>query len=241
MPKSRYLVGISAVKLELESPPVKSVLKGSEFMTPLVKWANAFAGTTVAILACIEFVDRPVALLFQKTVTRPDALTTFTHAPDPLLPLAAAVFLGLGFWSLSGRILSRAQNCVMLSSISLMIADIMKEELKLAFGRTWPDTWLGNNPSFLRDGVYGFHFFHGGRAYASFPSGHMAVTCAVLSVLWFFYPAWRTVYVIVGVPVAAGLVGANYHFVSDVIAGSFVGISIGWMLTSVWNATGHRT
>ena len=30
--------------------------------------------------------------------------------------------------------------------------------------------------------------------------------------------------------VAIGLIGANYHFVSDVIAGGFVGISSGWML-----------
>jgi len=33
----------------------------------------------------------------------------------------------------------------------------------------------------LRDGSYGFGPFHGGQNYASFPSGHTAVTCSVIS------------------------------------------------------------
>lgn len=209
-------------------------------MTPSSKWTIAFACTTAAVFACVQLVDRPVAILFKKTVTRPEAFTTLTHAPDPLLPVAGAVFLGLGLWVLSGRVLSCAQNCALLCSMSLMIAETIKSELKFVFGRTWPDSWLGDNPSFLRDGTYGFHFFHGDRAFASFPSGHMAVSCAVLSVLWFFYPKWRTVYGLAGLAVAAGLVGANYHFVSDVIAGSFVGISSGWMLTALWKARDYR-
>ena len=33
--------------------------------------------------------------------------------------------------------------------------------------------------------------------------------------------------------VAVGLVGADYHFLSDVIAGSFLGASTGWMVTAL--------
>ena len=64
----------------------------------------------------------------------------------------------------------------------------------------------------------------------------MAVTCAVLSVFWMYYPTARTLYTIAGLAVAIGLTGANYHFLSDVIAGAFVGISSGWMVTSLWKA-----
>jgi len=39
--------------------------------------------------------------------------------------------------------------------------------------------------------------------------------------------------------VGIGLIGANFHFLSDVIAGRFVGISSGWMLTSLWKAHEH--
>jgi membrane-associated phospholipid phosphatase len=36
--------------------------------------------------------------------------------------------------------------------------------------------------------------------------------------------------------VAIGLIGANYHFLSDIIAGAFVGVSTGWMATALWKA-----
>jgi hypothetical protein len=39
------------------------------------------------------------------------------------------------------------------------------------------------NPSFIRDGDYRFHWFAGGGVYDSFPSGHMTATCAFLSVI----------------------------------------------------------
>ena len=77
------------------------------------------------------------------------------------------------------------------------------------------------------------------HGYAAFPSGHTAVTCAVISVLWIYCPKWRWLYALAVLGVAIGLIGANYHFVSDVIAGGFVGISSGWMLTSLWKAHEH--
>ena len=55
------------------------------------------------------------------------------------------------------------KTCALLCSLSLIIAEITKAQLKLMFGRTWPDTFVNDNPSFLRDGAYGFNFFHGGR------------------------------------------------------------------------------
>ena len=70
----------------------------------------------------------------------------------------------------------------------------------------------------------------------SFPSGHTAVTCAVISVLWVLYPHWRALYGAIVLAVAVGLIGANYHFLSDVIAGGFVGTSIGWMTVAIWRA-----
>ena len=164
---------------------------------------------------------------------------TLTYAPDPMVPLAVTVFVVLGLMNLSGRALSRLENCALLCSLSLIVAELTKIQLKLVFGRTWPDTFRDNNPSFLRDGVYGFNFFHGGHGYASFPSGHTAVTCAVISVLWIYYPAWRPLWALAVLAVAIGLIGANYHFLSDVIAGGFVGVSCGWMLTSLWKAHEH--
>jgi membrane-associated phospholipid phosphatase len=57
-----------------------------------------------------------------------------------------------------------------------------------------------------------------------------------MSVLWVCYPKFRAFYALAVLAVAAALVGANYHFVSDVIAGGFLGASTGWMSTIVWEA-----
>ncbi len=208
-------------------------------MIGLRKWIWSLAGTALACVVSYQILDRPVALIFHKTVAQPESFAKLTHLPDPFVPFAIIIFVGLGLWSLSGRKLSRIQNCALLCSISLIIAEATKAQLKFVFGRTWPDTWIHNNPSFLRDGVYGFNFFNGGPEYASFPSGHMAVTCAVISVLWLYFPAARVLYALAGLAVAIGLIGANYHFLSDVIAGAFVGISSGWMVASLWKAHEH--
>jgi membrane-associated phospholipid phosphatase len=208
-------------------------------MSALRKWTISLTGTASAAAISYEWLDRPIALIFHQTVAHPEPFAELTHLPDPFVPLAVIIFIGLGLWNLSGRVLSRVQNCALLSSISLIVAETTKAQLKFIFGRTWPDTWIHNNPSFLRDGVYGFNFFHGGPEYASFPSGHMAVTCAVASVLWIYFPKARMLYTVGALVVATGLIGANYHFLSDVIAGAFVGVSSGWMVTSLWKAHEH--
>ena len=64
----------------------------------------------------------------------------------------------------------------------------------------------------------------------------MTVTCAAASVLWMSYPRYRPLVGAMAVAVAIGLIGANYHFVADVIAGGFIGWSTGWIAVLLWNA-----
>jgi membrane-associated phospholipid phosphatase len=116
---------------------------------------------------------------------------------------------------------------VLAACVSLVLADQFRETLAFVFGRYWPETWVNDNPSLIRDGAYGFHPFHGGSAYASFPSGHTARTLAVAAVVWIAYPRWRWACGLASGAVAAGLLGMDYHFVGDVIAGCFVGAIVG--------------
>jgi membrane-associated phospholipid phosphatase len=84
-----------------------------------------------------------------------------------------------------------------------------------------------DNPSLIRNGVYNFNPFHSGPGFAAFPSGHMVAITAIMSAFWFLYPRLRWVCAICVATVFIGQVGANYHFVSDLIAGGFVGFSVG--------------
>jgi membrane-associated phospholipid phosphatase len=116
---------------------------------------------------------------------------------------------------------------LVVACISLVLADQFRVSLAYVFGRYWPETWIHNNPSLIGNGAYGFHPFHDGIVYGSFPSGHTARTLAAASVAWIAYPRGRWACVLAAVAVAVGLIGMDYHFVGDVIAGGFVGGIVG--------------
>lgn len=205
-------------------------------MSAIQKWSLGFAVTVAASAISYVWLDRPIALLANAYHVHQGNFAKLTYIPEPLVALACVTFAVCGLWVLARRPLPYWSNVALLSSISVLVTELTKNQLKFVFGRTWPETFVQNNPSFIRDGVYGFNFFHGGPGYASFPSGHTAATCALASVLWILVPQGRPLYAMVVMAVVVGLVGADYHFLSDIIAGGFVGISIGWMTVVIWRA-----
>lgn len=108
---------------------------------------------------------------------------------------------------------------------SVAISIFIKDALKAPFGRYWPSTWVNNNPSLIHDHAYGFHWFHKGVIYQSFPSGHTTVAVAFMVSLWLTLPdrLCRWLGVFVAVAVVTGLLADNYHFIGDCLAGGWVG------------------
>ena len=207
-----------------------------ENMRALRGWLLALVLAALAVVISYYWLDRPIALFVHSQFPRNIRvlLEPVTYIPNPLIWVATITFLAFGIRGLAGRLLSKMQTAILLCSASLIIAETIKSELKFVFGRTWPETWRQNSPSFIHDGIYGFNWFHGGDAYQSFPSGHMTAICAVASVLWIYYPRLRPIYLMVTLAVLVGLVGNNYHFLSDTIAGTFVGASTGLMVTMLF-------
>ncbi len=202
------------------------------------KWLLAFGLVSAAVLCCYLWIDRPVALwmhAFQNEYHSRDFLDPLTHFPDPVISAAAAAYLLIGLAALAIRIRGIGKVAV-LCCVSVVMGETIKSGLKWFFGRPWPETWKNNNPSFIGDGAYDFHWLHGGGLYNSFPSGHMTVALALLSVLWIAYPRWRPLYTIAVLGAAVALVGSNYHFVGDVIAGSFLGATVGWITVALFRA-----
>jgi membrane-associated phospholipid phosphatase len=140
-------------------------------------------------------------------------------AAPSLLPLPlATLFLLRALWR---RWQGQAATGLWLTaSLATIAAAAAKDELKFLFGRPWPFAWLD----------YGLYAFHPGTdnfLYGAFPSGHTAYVAAPLWVLWCRQPRWRVAYGAVTGSVMLGLVGANYHYVSDVLAGLLVGMAAG--------------
>jgi membrane-associated phospholipid phosphatase len=197
-------------------------------MIPLQKWLVSLAISSVAVAVSYLWLDRPLAMFAHGATIQTPIFAKLTLLPEPLVPLSLSVLLALGLWALARQPLHKPHRVALLCSVSLIVAETFKSELKYVFGRTWPETWINGNPSLIHDGVYGFNFFHGGAGFASFPSGHTTAACAVASVLWICYPRLRVLYGAVVGAIAIGLIGADYHFLSDIIAGGFIGTTTGW-------------
>ena len=209
-------------------------------MSRVRNWGIAFGLTVAAVVACYLFVDKPLAMFIH---TRFLQFRSFfilvTFIPEPFLVVSALIVVVIGLRRVMGRPLTKPYAVASLWSIGLFVTVALKNFFKFAFGRTWPETWVNDNPSFIRDGVYGFNPFHGEKGFAAFPSGHMAEICFAMTVLWICYARLRAVYVLLIALVAIGLMGANYHFLSDIIAGSFLGVSIGCLAVALWEAGGY--
>ena len=128
--------------------------------------------------------------------------------------------------------LTYAERTALAAGVSLMLAVFFEFYLKYLAGRYWPETWTHGNPSLIGTGDYGFHPFHFGEAYGSFPSGHTARTVAVLSVVGLAYPKLRLPCAGFCVLVAVSLVAMNYHFVGDTIGGVLLGLGTGVYTTA---------
>ena len=120
----------------------------------------------------------------------------------------------------------RWQKVLLVACLSLIVADDFRISLGDVCGRYWPDTWTHDNPSLIGTGTYGFHPFQRGDDVGSFPSGHACRILGFAAVWVIAMPGSRTVQVVAIVlcaPMLVSLVAMNYHFVSDVIAGSVLG------------------
>lgn len=180
------------------------------------------------VSACYLWVDRPVAwLVHDRGVAAFDEahgniLKHMTYVP-PWAQEAAPTLLVIGIAWYLARPESHTARTLAAASAVLLIAEDIKEQLKFALGRTWPETWIDNNPSLIGNDVYGFNPFTGGVAYSASPSGHTTLTVSVMSVLWVAYPRWRVVWVTLAIAEGVALVGLDYHFVGDVVGGAFLG------------------
>lgn len=200
-------------------------------MTRLLKiWILGITLTSATVWFCYLWLDRPIALWVHGTAgTRrlPAELVNSPFSSTSFISACAFVICGLA--AISGRRFSKPETTLTMSVVSVVSTVLIKDQLKFMFGRTWPDM-------FIHDDVYGFHYFHYGSSFESFPSGHAAVAAAFLFVPWFLFPHLRTLMTTLIIATDVGLVMLNLHFLSDVIAGSFLGFSSALFTISLWRA-----
>lgn len=196
----------------------------------------AFLLCVILVVICYIFVDRDVAtfMYLHKPTTFKYLFISLTKISVILVTLAPIILIVMVIKHLKSGLQKRWQQILLLLSITLMVAVDLEQMLKFVFGRYWPETWTHNNPAWIYKHAYGFHLFHAGSAYQSFPSGHSTVIFTVMAIVWLTYPKLRWLCIAACAAVITGLLAMDYHFVSDIIAGAFLGAASGICGVSLW-------
>ncbi|MGP8227694.1 MAG: phosphatase PAP2 family protein [Terracidiphilus sp.] len=198
--------------------------------TYIGNWIIAFAVTAIIVVVCIVYVDRPAAEFFDTHLRHTAAWVWITRTLAPLdLTVAMALLFVLGcvIWTSSGRLLPLWTRTPLLCSWAAIWATVATLLFKRIFGRASPD------PEFVQNHHYGFRLLHGAPHWHSFPSGTAMISVAIVSVLWSLQPRWRAPGALVAALLCVAVVLTNYHWVGDVVAGTFLGAFIGWMTVRV--------
>ncbi len=194
-----------------------------------------FAARVTAVFALLisafalsyYFLDRQLAAVMHAHTHSEPFFIWLTYIAAPLAPIASILAAFVGARALARGSLTNTESALLRASCAILIAGVLTHELKDVFGRTWPETWVNNNPSYFGNGTYGFFPFHGGQGYRSFPSGHTTAIAAAAGAAWYLWPKLRWLGAALSLAVAIGLMGADYHWLSDIMAGGTVGVSTG--------------
>lgn len=175
------------------------------------------------IFGCL-YLDVRLAQFVSETVGSGFLLSAkVSNLPDLLLLLVSVITLA----SWAGRLYlprkpvkSRYVGFLEFIGCAVPLAFILKQVLKDFFGRTNARVWL------LHPNRLGFHWFHGGGDYAGFPSGHMAVFTVLMLGVSRHFPRLRIVCAVLLLMLALALILTQYHFISDIIAGAYLGLIV---------------
>jgi membrane-associated phospholipid phosphatase len=210
---------------------------------PLLRIASAAVSCAFLVIVSVRLIDRPVATwvhehlgdarfawlrLYRDGHLLPVGPFSFMAGPaEAIGPLALLALVLLALAATAGWRPIGHWRSVLALCLSVVVTLPVNHEIKSVFGRTWPESWLGDNPSWIRDGVFEFSPFHGGQGWDSFPSGHTSIITTAATLLWLLWPELRILWATIVAMVVAGLIGGNYHFVSDIIGGLYLGVAIG--------------
>lgn len=180
----------------------------------------------IATVICYFFIDKPLAhhMMALHLIHRKGAFST--HISVLLTQLSYLIitllFVVLFFMKASQKS-SRFVDCLSLMCTSMAISFFIKSVLQFTFGRYVPRYRSSDFLLFERNPhLYGFHWFQSG----CFPSGHMSVFCAAMFTITCYYKRLTTVAIVLSVALGGMMIILNYHFLSDIIAGAYLGITI---------------
>ena len=208
--------------------PGESALEGKALRFPYLMWLLSLLMCTLVVAVAFVLFDVPIAHRVEGLFASTEVLAT-GFASVVLLGVEAAVALALVINRITRGHLSPFREATALACLASICAyAINSNMLKVLFG-------VPNPAAVLHGTQHAFNLLSGSSD-SSFPSGHMVLAGAFAGV---FMRLYRTSILLLSALLliaAVLLIVGNWHFVSDVIAGAFVGVSAGLLAGEVWLA-----
>ena len=147
-------------------------------LTRFKVWFTSLVMTGLLSFISVIWLDKPIAIRIHNAFGAQHISSDVADSPGLSIPtISVFVFAVLGLLAIIRRNFSKLETTVACCDISILAAEGIKNQLKYAFGRTWPDSWAPQVPSLIRDNVYGFHFFHTGQVYEFISLGPRGGDC----------------------------------------------------------------
>ncbi|MDE2049633.1 MAG: phosphatase PAP2 family protein [Gammaproteobacteria bacterium] len=198
------------------------------FSVVLRIWLLSFVACAALAALCFAGIDVPVAHRVWRYGHRLSSLNAAFGA-TVILTLESAVVLGLVLARLMRGHISRFAEALAIACLASICAYGMNDQvLKPFFGVPTPAEVVHGARHTLNIAM--------GFAYSSFPSGHMVLAGAFAGVFMRLYSGSIRLLSALLALAAALLVVGDWHFVSDVIAGAFLGVSAGMLAGEGWAA-----
>ncbi len=189
-------------------------------------WLLSFAACAAAAAFAFAEMDVPVAHRVWKIGGHLSSLNTAFGA-TVILTLESAVVLSLVVARLMRGHISRFAETLALACLASICAyGINDQVLKPLFGVRAP-------AAILHGARHSFNFAQG-LAGCSFPSGHMMLAGAFAGVFMRFYGTSIRPLSVLLLLASTLLVVGDWHFISDVIMGTFLGVSAGILAAEGW-------
>jgi membrane-associated phospholipid phosphatase len=186
----------------------------------------------IVILGSIQFLDTEIAVRVMHFLQSLRKLNKATEdIPDflvYLVSLGTIILWIIYFYRSHEKKNDVKMQFLKLAATTLPTAYLLKMFFQFIFGSTYTRLWLESNQP-LR-----FNWFNGIGS-GGFPSGHMTVFTAFGVAVWIYYPHYRRPVLITLILLGAALIAIDYHFLSDVISGAYLGILITYFLRFGFN------
>lgn len=194
-------------------------------MTPLEKLFNLikkpwFIGLYVVLIVCSYFfVDKPVAIYFHELNLRTNlqALNVFTALGQVKFYFVLFVLAGLFFRYGIKKSVYEYRAWYLFACV--LAANLVGLFLKVTLGRARPDLFFDSQ-------LYGLYWFKFSSMYWSLPSGHALSVTAIAAGLGTLFPRYFYALLVVAILVFLSRVVLCHHYLSDVMAGAYLGLFV---------------